>query len=198
MKKLKALDISGLSNLADIFEKCYKNFKSTIICKEHRPKFGDKEIFVQIKWLEDHKAEIFWHISSIEKKKELDILPCNNSIETSKCDDNCITGINSIKMSNGDERAKCIYRATRVCWINKIIEMYNNKDKRVLFWEKVQNKGKTRIYLRYIEEENDYVVVFEKKSEKRVVFVTGYPVFFINAKKQFDKDYMKFNEKKDK
>ena len=35
-------------------------------------------------------------------------------------------------------------------------------------------------------------VVFEKKSEKRVVLITGYPVFYISAKKDLEKDYQNY------
>ena len=43
------------------------------------------------------------------------------------------------------------------------------------------------MYLRYQEEELDYLIVFEKKSEKRVQLITAYPVFFVSAKKDYEK-----------
>lgn len=46
--------------------------------------------------------------------------------------------------------------------------------------------------MRYQEEEIDYLVVFEKKSDKRVVLITGYPVFFISAKNDLEKDFKKY------
>lgn len=95
-------------------------------------------------------------------------------------------------MNNGSERAKCIYRAVRVSWIREIIDLYNDGDKRVKYWEKINSNKKKRIYLRYQEAELDYIVIFEDKSDKRVVLITGYPVFFISAKKDYESDYQNY------
>ena len=78
--------------------------------------------------------------------------------------------------------------------------MYNNRDSRVCYWEKLNKEGRKRVYLRYQEDEIDYLVVFEKKTDKKVRLITGYPVFFIKSKKELDKDYNKYikeGEKKD-
>lgn len=48
------------------------------------------------------------------------------------------------------------------------------------------------MYLRYQEEELDYLIVFEKKSEKRVQLITAYPIFFVSAKKDYEKDYQNY------
>ena len=69
-------------------------------------------------------------------------------------------------MNDGNVRAKCLYRALRVGWIKEVIELYNENDVRVKYWEKINSKKKKRLYLRYQEEEVDYLIVFEKKSEK--------------------------------
>jgi len=196
VNKLVSMDTSDCLNISDVFDKACKQFKTNMLDRNNRPKLNGKEIFVPINWLKDHKSEIFWHVASIEKKEKLDILPCTNSIESSLCDDNCINGKDYIELKNGYEREKCLYRATRLGWISEIIEMYNNKDKRVLYWEKKHHSGKDRMFLRYIEEENDYLVVFEGKSKKRVIFITGYPVFYIDAKKKCDKEYKKYIDNK--
>lgn len=44
------------------------------------------------------------------------------------------------------------------------------------------------MYLRY-QEENDYLIVFEEKSSKRVTLITAFPVFFRSAKRDYDNDY---------
>ena len=58
--------------------------------------------------------------------------------------------------------------------------------------EKINSKKKKRLYLRYQEEELDYLVVLEKKSERRVQLITAYPVFFVSAKKDYEKDYQNY------
>ena len=69
---------------------------------------------------------------------------------------------------------------------------YNENDVRVKYWEKVNSKKKKRLYLRYLEEELDYLIVFEKKNEKRVQLITAYPVFFVSAKKDYEEDYQNY------
>ena len=100
-------------------------------------------------------------------------------------------------MNDGNVRAKCLYRALRVGWIKEVIELYNENDVRVKYWEKINSKKKKRLYLRYQEEELDYLIVLEKKSEKRVQLITAYPVFFVSAKKDYQ-NYIKETEKETK
>ena len=61
-----------------------------------------------------------------------------------------------------------------------------------MLFRSVNSKKKKRLYLRYQEEELDYLIVLEKKSEKRVQLITAYPVFFVSAKKDYEKDYQNY------
>ncbi len=189
-EKLKPIEIKRGDTLSDIFNRCHEVFKRTIATKD-RPMLGKREIYVPINWIEE-KAEIFWHSASIEQKPKLDMKPCNNDISSSRCDVNCVTGEDVIVLNNGDIRAKCIFRAVRVGWIREIIDLYNKGDSHVRYWEKVNSDKRTRLYLRYLEDEIDYLVVLEHKSEKRVRLITAYPVFFISAKKDYEKDYQNY------
>ena len=76
----------------------------------------------------------------------------------------------------------------RVEWIRQIIDMFNHHDAHAKYWEKINSNKKNRIYLRY-QEENDYLIVFEEKSSKRVTLITAFPVFFRSAKRDYDNDY---------
>jgi hypothetical protein len=186
----KTLDFDG------ILDKCHEVFKQTIATKD-RPLFGNREIYVPLKWIEN-KAEIFWHSASIEPKPRLDIKPCTNDLSSAYCVDNCIAETDRIVMSNGDTRAKCIYRALRVGWIREVIELYNANDSRVKYWEKVNSAKRKRLYIRYQEEEIDYLVVLEDKSEKRVQLITAYPVFFVSAKRDYDADFQNYQKIKNR
>lgn len=152
-----------------------------------------RESFVSLNWIEN-KAEIFWHAASIEEKTRLDIQPCINDQASVLCANNCIEALDAIVMENGIEREKCIYRAVRVHWIRAIIDMYNDGDSRVKYWEKVNSNKRNRIYLRYQEAELDYLVIFDDKSAKRVQLITGYPIFFISAKRDYEKDYNNYQK----
>lgn len=191
MGKLKTIDITGLEDISAIMDKCHIVFKEMMANKDNRAKLGEREIAVPLNWIEC-KAELFWHAASIEEKVKLNIQPCINDIVSSLCANNCIDTFDSIVMNNGNKREKCIYRAVRVSWIREVIDLYNNGDKRVKYWEKINSNKKKRIYLRYQEAEIDYIVILEDKSDKRVVLITGYPVFFISAKKDYECDYQNY------
>lgn len=189
-KKLTPIAINKELELSEVFDECHSKFKETIATKD-RPLFNGMEIYVPLKWIEN-KAELFWHSASIELKDKLDIKPCTNDISSAFCQENCILGTDLIAMNNGDVRAKCLYRALRVGWIREIIELYNANDIRVKYWEKENSNKKRRLYLRYQEEELDYLIVLEKKNEKRVQLITAYPIFFVSAKKDYEKDYKNY------
>lgn len=191
MGKLRTIDITGLEDISAIMDKCHIVFKETMANKGNRAKLGEREVAVPLNWI-DFKAELFWHAASIEEKVKLDIQPCINDIASSLCANNCIDAFEPIIMNNGTEREKCIYRAVRVSWIRKIIDLYNKGDKRLKYWEKINSKKKNRIYLRYQEAEIDYIVILEDKSDKRVILITGYPVFFVSAKKDYESDYQNY------
>lgn len=191
MSKLKTIDISGLVDTSAIMDKCHDVFKDMMANKHNRAFLGEREVAVPLNWI-DYKAEIFWHAASIEKKEKLNIQPCVNDITSSMCANNCIDAFDTVIMKNGDEREKCIYRAVRVGWIREVIEMYNRKDARVKYWEKVNSNKRNRIYLRYQEEELDYIVILDDKSRSRVMLITGYPVFFLSAKKDYEADYQNY------
>ena len=176
----------------EIFNVCHDSFKQTIATKD-KPLLRGKEIQVSLKWIEN-KAEIFWHSASIDPKPRLDIKPCTNDLSSVFCPDNCILGTHTIHMSNGEIRTKCPYRALRVGWIREIIEMYNANDARVKYWEKVNSQKRNRLYLRYQEDELDYLIVFEAKGEKKVRLITAYPIFFVSAKKDYEKDYQDYQK----
>ena len=191
--KLIPMKINSSKRIEDIFNDSHILFRKTIGSKS-RPSLNGKTIFIPFNWLSDNKAEIFWHMSSLEQKDKLPIKPCTNDITSAICDSNCVNGSDTIVLTNGEVRTKCIYRTTRIGWIQEIVNMYNLSDTRVKYWEKDVRDHRRRIYLRYQEEEIDYLVVFEKKSEKRVVLITGYPVFFISAKKDLDKEFTDYQE----
>lgn len=192
MAKLKAIDITGLNNISDIMDKCHIVFKNTLANKNNLTTFAGKAILVPLKWIE-FKAELFWHVASIEKKPKLNIQPCINDIVSSKCDNNCVNSLDPIILSDG-EREKCIYRAIRVGWIREIIDLYNTNDPRIKYWEKINSDGRNRIYLRYQEEEIDYIVILENYRQNKVRLITGYPIFFISAKKDYEKDYQTYQK----
>ena len=172
---------------AEIYIKCHEVFKEEM---KKRPTLGEKEIRISFSFIEK-MAEGYLHCASINEKDGLDILPCNNDRTSSLCDNNCINGDKYI-IINDNVRQKCLYRAVRVNWIKPIVEMYNNDDSRVKYWEKKHRTNKrVRYFLRYQEDEIDYLVVFEESGEN-VRLITAYPIFFLSMKEDCDKAYEKY------
>lgn len=195
--KLQPFVISQGLSVNDVFDNCNEVFKDDFLTKDRRPKLKGRDIYIPISFHSDRKSEVFWHVSSLSSTevRRPNILPCNNDLTTSMCDENCWTENDVEQMADLSIRIKCLYRASRAIWIKSIVEMYNENDCRVQHWEKTNSNNKIRIYLRYIEDENDYIVVFEHKSQDRVVFVTAYPVFYMNAKKDFASDYLAYKNR---
>lgn len=198
MNKLTPIYIEDLEDINLIFDRCNENFKNTIQLRNNRPLIKGKEIFISFNFLEDKKTDLFWHLSSIEhaKLKKQDIFPCNNDITQEICNYNCHYSYEKQKIIiNNKPRDKCLYRSVRISWIKIIIELYNNNDCRVKYFEKINSNCKPRVYLRYQDSINDYLIVFEKQSRKgNEVFrlITAYPVFFKSVKIDLDNNYERY------
>ena len=195
--KLLPIKIPEGSSVNDAFDSCNEIFKKGFLTKENRPMLKGCDIYVPIYFHSDKKSEVFWHISSLSPKEVLrpNILPCNNDIASDICDENCWTENEAEQMKDLSIRTKCLYRASRIAWIKEVIELYNNNDSRVQYWEKMNSNKKIRLYLRYSEDENDFLVVFEGKGIGNVVFITAFPVFFMNAKKDYTNDYLAYKNR---
>ena len=50
-EKLKPIEINKEDTNPGIFDRCHEIFKNTIATKD-RPKFGDREIYIPIIWIE--------------------------------------------------------------------------------------------------------------------------------------------------
>lgn len=175
----------------EIIDKCYVIFKQSILNKDRPDLFG-KKIYIPIEWL-NYKAEMFWHVSSLSSIEDFKILPCNNDVSSVNCRKNCIENTGGITLSNGETRTLCHYRMTRVNWIREIIDLANIHNDRVKVWKKVQKDNKENLYLRYVYREIDYILVFEEKVN-RYILKSAYPLFFIESKRNHDKDYNKYRK----
>lgn len=199
MNQLKIVSLPDDILLNDAFDKCYEEFKNNFMAKSRRPLLGNREIVFPAKeqnWIE-HKLELFWHASSIDQKIRFEILPCTNDVGKLLCDENCTKGQDTVLMSNGDIRYKCIYRSERVNLISQIVALYNEGDSRVKYWERIHGHGsnkRNRIYLRYQSGYIDYLLVFEDKSSKRVNAITAFPIFFKSESAKYEKYYNEYCE----
>ncbi len=191
MNNLNIMELSSDSEV-DIIDTCYNLFKEDMLKKENRPELFGKFIYIPIEW-NRNKAEAFWHASSLEPKDNLNIFPCNNDYSSSLCNNNCLKQDITITLKNGDTRLICYYRMVRVHWIKKIIELANNNDARVQYWEVTKKDKQIKLYIRYTFINIDYVVILGVKPNQ-YVFITAYPVFFIDAKTDFTKDYNKYKK----
>ncbi len=197
--KLKPITLSKDASFDELFDFCYQEFKDGFLAKDNHPYLRGKEVVAMLhaeNWVEN-KAEAFWHASSLDLKPEVETFPCTNDIAISLCNENCRNGAKPVSLSNGDIRMKCLYRASRVNFISETIKLCNAGDSRVKYWEKNNSKEK-RMYLRYQEDELDYLVVLKHKSDRRAILITGFPVFYRKERLQYDKEYERFVENKNR
>lgn len=183
------INIDNCISVEDIINKTYNEFKTKIMDKSIRPNLFNKLVFIKFDHWIDYKAEMYWHLVSLHEKETFNIFPCGNNISENICSKNCIYKTKQVVLKNEQVRDICIYRAVRINWINDIIELANGEDCSVKKWIKDD-----KLYLRFRHEEVDYVVIFEVKKNKYQL-ISAFPVFYINKKDVFDKDYKEYNKK---
>ena len=190
-----SIEIDTIETEDELIDACYIKFKESILNKENRPTLFGREVFVPVgDWI-NYKAQIFWHVSSLslDDRITITILPCNNDVAMNKCDENCIYHKSQIKFPNGGIRDMCYYRSTKAFWVKEIIQLANDKDGKIKSWIKRDVKKKrNELYLRYQNQNIDYISIFEDKPNGKYVFITAYPVFYVNSKDGFNKDYQSY------
>lgn len=196
-----AINISSLSNSSNIIDYLYQVFKNGFLLPTKRPNLYGKFIFVNCNNWINNKAETFWHLISLSIDESFNILPCNNDTVLPSCDNNCIKSATQVMLNNGQARNICFYRGVRIEWINDIIKLANNNDPNIKVWRKKVTSGgrpAIQLYLRFQHETADYVLIFEEKYKEGNVsqyfFITAFPVFYINTKSGYDRDYIQYTK----
>ncbi|NLC53366.1 MAG: hypothetical protein GX770_05315 [Firmicutes bacterium] len=187
------LDISNLTSTEEIIEFLYGSLKEEYTGSRNKQYLHGKRIFFDFIHLFNDKYLFFWHLISLSESEKFNILPCNNDVSSFiKCSvQNCLTQSNPITLPNGKNRNICFYRGIRIHWIKKIIELANNKDPFIKEWEcekKREGRKEKNFYIRFEHETTDYLVVLSVRK-KGFLFVTAYPLFYINRKQICDKQY---------
>lgn len=192
------IDIREINNMEDLIDLCYdKHFKMRHM-KEERPNLYGKKVIIPFTNPKEYKFEIFWHLISLDESEHFNVFPCGNDLYDTICKENCFTANRTISFKKKDKygneedkiRRICPFRAMRINWVLDIIHLANSEDKRVKVWTE-----DSKIHLRYKYEEVDFIVILvEKQTSYRLI--TAFPVFYINKKKDFDKAYKNFKQKK--
>ena len=185
---INVLDCKDIDSIIDI---TYEEFKRNHMNEKKRPKklLGKTMIIMFDNWRQ-YKADCYWHFISLGEKEQFNVFPCGNNLSEHICKKNCLTRKNIIKRYNGEVRIICPFRAIRINWIMDIINLANEQDSRIKVWEKDR-----KLHLRYNYGDIDYVLIF---SSKKYIYklISAFPVFYINKKETFDKDYNDYNIKK--
>ncbi|MDP4120140.1 MAG: hypothetical protein Q8876_03675 [Bacillota bacterium] len=168
-------------------------FNKTFDNSNRRPNLFGKDIFIEKHEIISGWPAGFWHIVSIEDNHHFRVLPCSNDINIDLCKENCNKNVHQIKIKNGVEtRNICLLRASRLPWIIDIINLANQKDPLIKIWLKPGNgPSNGKLYLRYQHNGADYIVIFS--AEKRFYrLISAFPVFYVNEKEAFAKDYITY------
>ena len=173
----------------EIVEKAYEVFKSQLMDKESRVKLKGKFIFIDFSQWIDYKAEMFWHLISLDKNERFGVFPCENNMSDNICKMNCKDGLINVTLKNGQVRNICLYRACRIAWITEIINLANKKDESIMIWEKDNKK-----HIRFKHQDVDYVIILDINRGK-CQLISAFPVFYINKKLTFNNDYEEYVRK---
>lgn len=180
----------------DVFHEEHKEFKEL---------FNNKEIdLCGYKLVIDNKVidgmyERFMHSVSCENKKirDKDYPPCNNEMSNEQCKVLCSLDRTSFAFKK-IFRVECLYRLSRIHWIQSIINMANEGDERVKVWryekkDSTNNKFQWKWYARYKERAFDFLIVFreDKNSNGEIIlnFRTAYPLYLPGDKDKLEKEY---------
>lgn len=179
-------------NIDTAIENIYDTYKNELMDKSKRPRLFGKFIYIDCgSWIEN-KPEMFWHLISLSETEKFNILPCNNDKSMILCKGNCLTGTNQIILKNGKKRNLCFYRATRINWICKVIEFANDGYNNIEKWIR-----DNRIYIRFQQNEIDYILIFDIRKSY-YYFVSAFPVFYINSKRNYCNDYNNYIKNKNR
>lgn len=178
----------------------YEYFKANILSQDIRPKLFGKNLYVDAKSKINNIHAIFWHLAGLEEQvtKDLNILPCQNETCSHNCMTNCEHHLKKVNEQNGKVKIPCLYRISRLNWINEIINLANQNNSNVsILTEPKRTKRGTikRTILRYQYFNIDYVIILEERRTD-FYFVTAYPVFFSQDRKKFDRLEQKKTEQR--
>lgn len=178
----------NIEELNKIFLELYGSLKNNPIM------FDGQRVFVDLTSFAEMKHEFFWHLSSLSQNEKFNVFPCRNDVSRKYCNENCINRTKVIMLPKNRESRFCMYRGIRIHWLKEIIRMANECDPYINIWEKEGHK-----YIRYKKEmdniDEEYIVVLKIMRES-FRFVSCYPVFYINASKDFETDYKSFRKNK--
>lgn len=200
-------------------EETYDKF-CEYFCNNKSLMFNNKEypIIINTKDIEfDGKPRIFWHICSLgeenglyfdkyKKRLKFNVSPCINHISIVNCTLKCNLDDESIKLR--DNRVPCIYRMSKISNLKIAMDLYNDNSDKIKWWTKVEKSNKSKktkkmLKIRYTNELEDYVIMFEfrykdasKNEISKFQFVTAYQIFDNNTKERFDLEYNNFLNKK--
>lgn len=183
-------------DLNTIFEESYKLFNENILDREKRPMLLGRTIYIDEKNLYDGKANGFWHCSTMgEDDTKFDQDPCENDKTKKYCKYRC--NINhSDNFLVDKKRVPCIYRADKLLWLSKIIELVNNKElDNIKVW-KCKNRDKSKdLKIWYDDGDISYIIIFkisyneDKNDIKKYVLKTAYPVVLKSYRRRFQREY---------
>lgn len=193
--------------MAEVVHHTYENyFKNDFMDKEKRNKLFGKFIFIPMDFIE-FKPERFWHIISFKPGEEkYTVNPCVNIYDSVLCKflkSRCNEQVDMPTEKRLRGRCECLYRITRIHWINPILGLANKNDGNVKVWHEHVKDGSTNKmvmmkYVRFEHETADYLIVLRENPMNKLnnyKFVTAYPVVHNGTKRRLDRSYKKFIKK---
>jgi len=178
------------------FDEIYLEFQRIYGDKDKRVQLFGKFIFIDYRNFIKNKSELFWHLSSIETTEKYDVNPCTNEVGLGVCkyidfcENNIILDDDLIKEL---KRIPCIYRSSRILWVDEIIRLANEKSEFIKIWEVTDRRSnKQKIKIRFQNETVDYIIILSKLRKDAYKLITAFPIVYKRSKQRYNKQ---FNEK---
>jgi hypothetical protein len=180
----------------ELFEQSYQIYINDLKNRDNRPNLLGKFLFIDESSGAHGKDRGFWHLASIgEDDSKFDMYPCQNHEAYTICSYLCESG-HKDNFLKDDNSIPCIYRAHKINWVREIINLVNCNPSHpnIRIW-KQKTKSDSRLKIRYLNNEIDYVLIFaivynERRNDIRMYkLITAYPVVLKSYKRRFDKEY---------
>ena len=199
---------SGEKILDDAYELFLNNIYTTLDSGEKTFKditINGKRVFIDMNKEIEGKSLTFWHLASQgTSETKYDMFPCENHLAKAECTTKC-DYLSQNNFLSDYNRIPCIYRAEKISYLFKTINVYNqnNKDSRIKYWTIKEDDCK-HLKIRYTDKFMDYIVIFkiqykpDKTDISQYRLITSYPIVLKSYARRFNREYNNYLQHKRK
>lgn len=201
---IKQLEIREFNKVKDIdvFREEYAHMTNTFFNPQLEMKLFELPIVIDKKSYSGLNERFLHSVSfkeKIIKDKDKFYPPCTNELSSEVCTTHCQIN-NSNFIFQNIKRVPCLYRLSRIRWIDEVLKMVEDNDVRVKVWkyekkDKTNNKWEWKWYVLFKQGVYEFLIVLREDQKengaKELNFRTAYPVYLPGDKVKLNKEYLK-------